>query len=147
RELTRPFRPPIPIPDPPPFVLDPGFIDPSPENLARSDNLRTRIGLLQRSASSLEQVALNPQPLPPRTAGLERAAFNPQPLPPIAASFMSLPAASRAALTSESASIVRQSLLSQIDLIRPYLCLWPWFWWWWYRCDEIAVLETNAQGR
>lgn len=164
RELTRPFRPPIPIPDPPPFAFDPGFIDPSPENLARSDNLRTRVGLLQRSASSLEQVALNPQPLPPRTAGLERVALNPQPLPPrtagmegaalnpqpeppIAASFMSLPAASRAALTSQSAGIVRQSLLSQIDLIRPYLCLWPWFWWWWYRCDEIAVLETNAQGR
>ncbi len=149
RELVRPI--PDPIPDPP-FQIDPGFIDPSPENIARRferaalnpQPLPPRAARIQRAASMRGMVELNPQPEPP---GLARAsalaALNPQPEPP---GLTSLPAATRAALLSSSPNVVRDALTLNLDLIRPYLCRWPWFWWR-YRCDEIAVLETDAQGR
>ena len=30
-------------------------------------------------------------------------------------------------------------------MLIPWLCLWP-HWWWWFRCDEIAVVETDGNG-
>jgi len=56
-----------------------------------------------------------------------------------------LPAATRAALTSASPTLVREALVANVDLILPYLCFWPH--WWRFRCDEIRVLETDAFGR
>lgn len=154
-----PIPHPIPWPDPAPF-LNPGFIDPVP------DVIRLRSGF--------DDVALNPQPLPPRAAGtaqlfspgeavgfnpqpdpplerlranlrsnlLERVALNPQPLPPLSA----LPVATRSALQSSSPVLLRETLALQFELIRPWLCSWPWFWWW-FRCDELVVVDTDAQGR
>jgi len=92
---------------------------------------------------------------PPFTAarkgliGLGEVAFNPQPEPPreilIRAASLKLPSITLAALASSSAHIVRQALIDNVRLIIPYLCLWPW--WWSFRCDEIAVVETDAFGR
>lgn len=128
-ELTRPpIRLPIPLPDPPPFRFDPRVRDLSPVNLAR----------LQPGSA----VALNPQPLPPKAAAVM---LNPQPLPPGAE--MDLPAALRANLLSTSSAIVRQALLDNFTLIRPFLCLWPWIWPYFHRCDEVAVIDTDSNGR
>ncbi len=122
-ELLVELHRPIPIPDPPPFVIDPGWIDPSPENLARRDLSRVRIGLLETvqplAADGIAE-AETAQPLILRTE-------------------------SPTWLRSTSVSSLRASLLANVDFIRPYLC-WPWIWPW-YRCDEFAVLETNADGR
>jgi len=51
----------------------------------------------------------------------------------------------RRALQSNARVQVQEALLQHADLIRQFLCLHPW--WWRYRCDEIRVLETDAQGR
>ncbi|MCA1553794.1 MAG: hypothetical protein LC737_05405, partial [Chloroflexi bacterium] len=177
-----PFRHPIPLPDPPPFNFDPGYIDPSPENIARMNGaqdlfsrfdwsgVEKRPAAPGRSVKDFGDVMLNPQPLPPKESGfdlnaralnpqpeppgsplmrMERFALNPQPEPPGISALSSMRFETRASLMSSSAHVVRQSLLANAQLIRPFFCLWPWWWWWWrwYRCDEIAVLQTNAQGR
>lgn len=56
-----------------------------------------------------------------------------------------LPLELRARLESPSAGIVREALAVNWKLILPYLCLWPW--WWRFRCDEVAVRTTDANGR
>lgn len=57
-----------------------------------------------------------------------------------------LPAQTVAALTSTSATLVRSSLLTNINLYRPYFCVWPWWWAWFNRCTEIGKVLTDAQG-
>lgn len=167
--------PPIPQPDPPPF-LDAGYIPPVP------DVIRRRAGF--------EDVALNPQPLPPRAATsfdpallpgliagfdpqpdpphdplagpLDRGgsvALNPQPLPPGHAVTVSpqpsppalsalamLPVTTRSAFLTSSSVHLRAAVASQFELFRPWLCRWRWFWRW-LHCDEVAVVDTDAQGR
>ena len=130
-QLARPF-PVNPNPPDPPFRVNPIF-----ERQAIS-SINDRISA----------VALNPQPLPPlASVGFQslasRVSFNPQPDPP---GLTALPVQTRAALTSDSTILLRQTLLENINLIRPYLCLWPWLWWW-FTCDEFAVVETDEQGR
>ena len=126
-------KPPIPIPepDPEPFRFDmrrltsaatrAGF-DPQPEPPAQ--------GLAQRSAIRFDQaisrVALNPQPLPPKEA-------------------LVLPFELHNSLLSHSATTLRRALAANWQLIVPWLCLWP-HWWWWFRCDEIAVVDTDGYG-
>jgi hypothetical protein len=131
------FPRPIPLPDPPPFVFDPGFVDPSPENIARMNRALVESNSLPeptafRLLSKGEQVMLNPQPLPPG-GGESRLAM--------------LSLETRVALNSPSIPLVRQALLDNVNLIRPYLCWWPWFWPWLCRCDEIAVLDADTSGR
>lgn len=142
--LLEAIRRPIPIPDPPPFQLpDPGFIDPAPV-LARAAGVFGR----------LDEVALNPQPLPPRialpSARLFRGAiagFDPQPEPPKLRSSR-LPAETLNALGSRSLSVVREALIRNVDLIRVYWCVWDWLWpWLRLECDEVAVVETDENGR
>jgi hypothetical protein len=148
-EIERPR--PIPLPDPPPFVFDPGVIDPSPENVAVMN--RATLPPLQyqflRPGSAVE---LNPQPEPPGFTRISRGSevmLNPQPLPPkeSMSGLASLAIETRTALTSPSVPVVRQALQNNIALIRPYLCIWYWLWPYLCRCDEIAVLPTDAQGR
>jgi hypothetical protein len=155
RELARPF--PIPRPDPGPLHLDPGLVDPSPENIAlRADLARLSTGTVMAARASVarsrggEAVGFNPQPDPPLARSglasrLEAVALNPQPLPPRLAA-LSLDPEVLGALASPSTQLLRETLIAHPELIRPYLCLWPWLWWR-YRCDEIAVLETTADGR
>ena len=56
-----------------------------------------------------------------------------------------LSTAARSALNSMSITVVRQALIDNVALILPYLCLWPH--WWRFRCDEFAVVTTDAFGR
>ncbi len=125
KEILKPRIPfpPRPQPDPPPFI------------------------------SQIDEVMFNPQPEPPApvfqanlTNRLSRVAFNPQPEPPnpeLLAKTQSL--SLETGLRSNSAHLVRETLISNIQLIIPYLCLWPW--WWRFRCDEVAVVETDHLGR
>ena len=125
--------PPRPEPDPSPFTA-------------------MRKGLMQLTW-------LNPQPEPPiyrissraLSVPIAEVSVNPQPEPAIEAGKMkaaaALPNDVRAALTSASALTVRKTLTDNVHLIIPYLCLWPRWWWWKYRCDEIAVVGTDAMGR
>lgn len=170
RELERPIRFPIPLPDPPPFEFDPRVVDPSPPNIAEIN--RATIPEASRGISSgLALRGLNPQPLPPlheasissllSSPGTIRG-FNPQPDPPLMRnlstaeatplpdppSVMSsmLPLETRIAMTSSSASVVRQSLVANAQLLLPYLCRWDWFWRW-YSCDEMVLVTVDEQGR
>ncbi|MDD1607970.1 MAG: hypothetical protein LUQ18_05650 [Methylococcaceae bacterium] len=128
-ELLKPWPPiPIPLPDPPPFQFDTNVLDVSPINVARMQSLQAApLAQQSTSVSACSEVMLNPQPLPPQ-----------QP---------ELLAALRVQLTLASTSLARQALLDNAILLRPYLCWWPWIWPYFYRCDEIAVLDTDNNGR
>jgi hypothetical protein len=75
-------------------------------------------------------------------------AFNPQPEPPGPPESnltpISLPQQMKTQLLSSSAQIVRDALVANLELLRPYLCLWPY--WWRFRCDEITVVESDGFG-
>lgn len=110
----------------------------------------------------IEAAALNPQPLPPGdTVGFnpqpdppiaqfrapgDDVSFNPQPEPP-ADPFRLMPQPAQFALQSKSAPVVRRALLDHLDLIRPWICYWPWLHRWFYTCDELRVVSTDDQGR
>jgi hypothetical protein len=42
---------------------------------------------------------------------------------------------------------LRRELLENYHLIFPYFCYWKWIWPYFYSCDELAVIETDEQGR
>ena len=107
--------------------------------------------------------ALNPQPEPPAPVRegdphiptLEELyrlkALNPQPEPPLPQLAMSstpieLAPEARLALNSKSPSIVREALIDHSHLILPLLCHFPWFLPF-LRCDEVAVVDTDCDGR
>lgn len=94
------------------------------------------------------ETAIHPQPQPNLAAlarkSADRVALNPQPLPPGIA--LQLQGTPLAGLTASSVNQVRSALILNIDSLKYYLCLWPW-WWWRFRCDELAVVETDAFGR
>jgi hypothetical protein len=118
-------NPPIPRPGPGP---DPG---PIMQRAARST--------LRFADDTAARVSLNPQPLPPG----ERVALNPQPLPPREAIILAPELHSR--LRSTSTLIVRDALVENWKLLLPWFCYWP-HWWWLFRCDEVAVITTDAHG-
>lgn len=135
--LERPIPLPWPQPDPPPFRFDPGVIDPSPENIATM-NLETA-----DSGSTQELTRISPQPAPPGDVELISA----ESLRSIASEQESrLPVSIRANLNSNSITVVRQALLNNVSLILPYLCWLDWLWPY-ISCDEVAVVETDEQGR
>ncbi len=95
-----------------------------------------------------------PDPLPiefigPFTAADNIAALGPQPEPPdlptSALRSKSLPYEFNINLRSSSVVIVRKTLVDNLQLIYPYLCLWPY--WWTFHSDEIAVVESDGSGR
>ncbi|MFM9828988.1 MAG: hypothetical protein ACKVOB_09645 [Sphingomonas sp.] len=149
-DLIHAIRQPIPWPPEP----DPG---PLRDIAVLPGVLRGKAAALSSAiiANGIGQVALNPQPLPPaeRMAISRRplapgspVAFNPQPDPP-ADGLRALPQAVQFALRSNSSSIVRRALLDHVDLIRPWICLWPWLHRWFYHCDELRVVLTDDQGK
>lgn len=111
---------------------------------------------VQGAVSHGGHASISAQPLPPRGTGAlrhpgEHAGFDPQPEPPSLAHaaahrVSALTLNLQASLASSSATIVRQALVANWQILVPYLCLWPW-WWWWFRCDEVAVVTTDAHGR
>jgi hypothetical protein len=50
------------------------------------------------------------------------------------------------AFRSTSPLIVRNALIANWKLLLPWFCYWR-YWWPWLRCDEIAVVDTDAYGR
>ncbi len=42
---------------------------------------------------------------------------------------------------------IRQELSANFHLIYAYICYWPWIWRYFYSCDEMAVQDTDGQGR
>ena len=152
-DLLEIFRNP-PIPFPPPERV-PGGIGPFPGPGPRPG---PGPAPLSRAAfrfrgTGAELSGFDPQPDPPRgLAGSgsrmfnpgDLAALNPQPLPPKAA--IELPPALLASLRSRSGTVLRGALIDNWKLLVPWFCLWP-HWWWWFRCDELAVLATDSQGR
>ena len=137
RVIVRPW--PIPEPDPPPFRFDPSVIDPSPINVARM--LKSQANEFKSSSRPAD----NPSTIAMRSLESD-AMLNPQPLPP-QAMLADLPLATRSALMSSSTTIVRQALLDNIAIIRPWICLWPWIWPYFCLCDEITTVITDHQGR
>lgn len=137
--------PPIPDPDPDPiFEIDLGVIDPSPVAIAQMNRPeQARIpGLYAKGGV----VQLSPRPEPPPISIANLAVVNPQPEPPDFTVLADLTAETRAALSSDSPAILRETLAANAALLRPYICRWPWLWYY-YRCDELRVLYTNHQGR
>lgn len=110
--------PPRPQPDPAPFTVMSGKFKLA--NLSSKNGDRDELTLI------------NPQPEPPGNNDLSIQQT-------------SLSMGTLAELNSNSAHIVRKSLVANARLILPYLCLWPY--WWRFRCDEITTVETDALGR
>lgn len=50
-------------------------------------------------------------------------------------------------LNVHSADAVRSALAANFTLLYPYICMWRWTWPWLYRCDELAVVQTDELGR
>jgi hypothetical protein len=123
-------------------------IDPSPINTAR-------MNLMSRVVSATAERGFQPQPDPPRQAdlssSLEQVALNPQPCSPremvLAAQAVELSGTARLALQSASTPVVRQTLLDNLELVRPFICIWDWLWPYFCVCDEIAVVTTDHTGR
>ena len=107
---------------------------------------------------------LNPQPEPPRPlwtglaasasnlrSGRGIAALGPQPEPPDqplqTSALAGISPALRMALASNAVAVVRQALLDNVALIYPWICWLDWLWPYFYRCDEVAVVMTDDNGR
>jgi hypothetical protein len=171
RVLERPPRPPEPDPgpidlpfppEPDPYLRHPGVADTSRSVAHRRAYAQRIIGTaVPRGAAMLGPqpeppdrpppwsiAAGNPQPEPPLRSSV--AAHGPQPEPPDmphAASLDTLAAAARAGLLSDALPVVRDALVANADLLRPWICLWDWLWPYFYPCDELAVLSTDEHGR
>jgi hypothetical protein len=87
-------------------------------------------------------------PIPPPRPG-PRPSAGVQPAVASAASITAahaLPAQTVAALSSTSPALIRNALVANINIYRPYLCLWQWWWWLFDRCEEIGTVMTDGQG-
>ncbi|WAC02469.1 hypothetical protein N7U66_01795 [Lacinutrix neustonica] len=50
-------------------------------------------------------------------------------------------------LASGNLNTIRESIVNNYTLFHPWFCLWPWWWPYFYRCKELAVVKTDANGR
>ncbi len=48
---------------------------------------------------------------------------------------------------SGNINLIRETIINNYVQLHPWFCLWPVFWPWLYRCNELAVVYTNATGR
>jgi hypothetical protein len=120
-EIIKAIGKPIPRPPEPGPIFEADLVDFSAENLAR-----VKIGLPVSKKASLLRLA--PQAVP-------------------AQEMLSLPAETKTALSSKSVDNVKQTLAANIQLIRPFICVWPWLWPFFLHCDEVAVVQTDKQGQ
>lgn len=127
-ELLAALERPIPFPpDPDPGPLDSVDIM-TADGINTSGNSRDFALAVKTNAVKLSQ--LNPQPEPPITKPLAGL----------------LSAETKLAFLSPSVAVVRQSILDNILIIKPFWCHWPWIWPFFVHCDEIDVVETDGQG-
>ena len=154
--IAKPWPPPEPDPGPFPPGPRPG---PDPAPFARStlrfSSQREVIGGFnpQPDPPGTGAVSFNPQPEPPigraafaqrLTSRGSRVALNTQPLPP--RERIQLSPELQLGLRSNSPLVVRSLLIENYKLLLPWFCYWP-HWWWWFRCDEVAVVTTDAHGK
>jgi hypothetical protein len=88
-----------------------------------------------------------PGPLPFDNAALPQAQAFSSILPIQAQPRIELSHELRFQLSNADAALTRNLLARHIEIFRPYLCAQPWFWPWLYRCDEIATVRTDFNGR
>lgn len=50
-------------------------------------------------------------------------------------------------LSSTNLNTVRETIAKNYAILHPWFCYWPWWWPYFYRCRELAVLYTDANGR
>ncbi len=115
--LIEVIKNPIPIPEPGPIPVPP----PGP--------LLSRFEKVSRPLSSLKQNNLR---------------FNKLSAAPTT---KSLPISVESGLLSTSLPVVRETIFNNFSLFHPWICLWPWYWPYFYHCDEIAVVNTDCNGR
>jgi hypothetical protein len=145
------YGPPTPPPPPefssgPVFQFDPAEMDFTPEKIARMNIYTSTKPNPQVERRGPIWVELNPQPEPPIPAWSSTSAINYEMKQSYSPHFTSSPAATQAALQSPSLPTVKKALLANLDLIRPFLCYWPWIWPYFHSLEELAVVETDAQG-
>lgn len=112
---------PIPQPPEPSILFESNFSDPTPENVARMN-----MGLPTQLRTFVPKISVR------------RVAISKK---------LQLSTKTKVALSSTSTEKLRATLANEIQLLRPYLCLWRWIWPFFLRCDEVAVVETNKQGQ
>ena len=135
-ELLKVIDRPIPVPPEPPWPDGPGPGPIGPINVEPIElmDLDVEGTQLPRSFEAGEQ--------PVVTASFAETAA------PVAQTLAAqLPVESRLALSSPAVQSVRRALIDNAILIYPWLCWWWWIWPWWWRCDEVAVVDTDANGR
>src|SRR6185437_16180753 len=50
-------------------------------------------------------------------------------------------------LASGNLNLIRDTIAKNYGILHPWFCLWPWWWPYFYRCNELAVVYTDANGR
>jgi hypothetical protein len=50
-------------------------------------------------------------------------------------------------LASGNLDRIRAAIAANYTLFHPWFCYWPWIWPWFYRCQELAVVYTDANGK
>ena len=156
-----------------PFPPDPGPLRPDlPKRVSEVELRQAQLAKTQLMVGPhlrKTMAAISPQPEPPsmqgktvtRTATYESRAdlrrplsfakLSPQPEPPDLELRMQdlsvLPAKSRLALHANNINSLRSALLDHAAMLKPYICIWPWLWPYFLRCDEVAVVMTDANGR
>ncbi|MEP7110102.1 MAG: hypothetical protein ABI760_19055 [Ferruginibacter sp.] len=48
---------------------------------------------------------------------------------------------------SGNLDLIRETIIENFTILHPWFCLWPWWWPYFYRCQELAVVYTDANGR
>ncbi len=120
-DLIKEVGRPIPQPPEPQLLFAEAMIDPTPENVAKASmELPMQLKMPVSKAATRNVTA---------------------------AKSLAIPAETKPALSSSSAETVRSALTANVQLIRPYLCGWPWLWPFFTRCDEIMTVLTDKQGK
>ncbi len=138
-DLLEVIERPIPVPPEPPWPVGP---EPGPGPIGPID-----FGPIEVVDLAVEGTQL-PAPFETRTQQEAAPLFSEPAERPLAQSLSGrLPVEARVALSSPSVQSVRRALIDNAVLIYPWLCWWWWIWPWWWSCDEVAVVDTDDNGR
>ena len=119
--------------------------------------------------AKVPEAILKPERLPripepfPNPPQFERAALPLQAQPPtenlfdtisvqekraqISAKLPELSAEIKQNLATGNLNTIRETIVNNYTIFHPWFCFWPWWWPYFYRCRELAVVKTNANGR
>lgn len=89
-------------------------------------------------------------PVPPVPPFLDLGLREPRPVRALAYQQQAAPElapAVRAGLLASDLQVVRATLLDNLTLLRPHLCLYPYLRPWLFRCDPIKTVVTDEYGR